>query len=213
MGRRFNETSLRFDETGDKLDSDGFGGEVYVFDDALDGGEENFFAVGGADEIDVVGARFEDLFDGAEGFAGGGDGGQADDLVVVVLVLFEFGGLIGGDLDELTAQFGDGGVAVIADEFHEDVAGMQTRPLHLERARIGSDINCFVLDELFGVICDDLELDLAEVTKGFEDFTHDEVGLIVFGHEIRQAAMWNPLPCAGFHRAADSPPLQQTRRD
>ncbi|GIW13371.1 MAG: hypothetical protein KatS3mg062_0810 [Tepidiforma sp.] len=81
--------------------------------DVGDGGDEDFAALA-VDDVDVVGAGLEDFDECAEGFAGGCDDGEADELVneVGLGVVAEDVGVEG--FDELAVEGFDVGAGVEA---------------------------------------------------------------------------------------------------
>lgn len=102
-----DESTSLGEEARERVDGDGEGGEVDVEDDVFDGGDEEF-AARAADDEDVVAGCGDDAGDLAEGLAGGGEDGEADELVVVVFARrgLREGGL--GDEQVGAARFGRG---------------------------------------------------------------------------------------------------------
>src|SRR3984893_17429230 len=102
--RRCRVTALAGQHTRHGLDQHAPGGGVDLFDDVLDGRHQDlpFLA---ADDVNVVGAGFDDVGDFAEQLVRGGVlDAQTDDLVPVELALGQAHGVLGGHLHLCAAQ-------------------------------------------------------------------------------------------------------------
>lgn len=141
--------------------------------------EQDVRAGGGTDAEDVVRAGFDDLFDDADGGAGGVDDGEAEELESVVLAGGERGQVGFGHLQEGVAEaLGRGAVGEAFEGEVEVVAGFaraEDGDLLLSGEETGFGA------EAVGVIGEGLDFEFALEAEGGEDAADGDVAGVGIG--------------------------------
>jgi len=171
--RRCLVTPLARQHTRQRLDEHAAGGGVDLLDDVFDGRHQDF-ALQATNDVDVVGAGFDDVGDFAERLVCRCVlDEQTDDLMPVELALGQADGVLGGYLDVGAAQ--GGGRITILDvlEVQEDRGALDAGGL--DGMRLACDENrVAALKTTCGEVGDDAALQLALNAVGAEDLGDNE---------------------------------------
>lgn len=204
----FNRLWRFVQHAGQRCNDHAAGGEVDGLDDLPDGGDEDF-APRAVDDVDVVGAGLEDFDERAEGFAGSGHHGEADEFVDEVGL-----GVVAEDVaverfEEFAVEVFDLGAGFEAGELDDPViAGLAGA---LDDAADAADVDRAAALDVAGGRREDLDPELAAEGVGPEDAGDGGKARPGFGGQRDRVARARGTGGTGRGRLAQWPISRLTR--